>query len=391
MDSVPQLRSSQSALAPTPAILHPLPVFSRMEDQRSGANPSSTSKVGRIPNRTPDQNQATQTHQSTVSLTNKRKETDRQSASALPCTDSLIRSDVPPSPLAKRPRRMDNSRIASVRSEIAKTARLLRKDGIPPVTVFFPSIPKDLQKDAQLRTAIGTGLQDLKTINAKGKKMAWATFVSESICLDTLLALRIHHPKLIASLHRPKQLQQQSVGGSSWSARDKNAMLFDKNVAAVLARGGLGNTLMFRNLPVEVDVAELEAILASSMRAANINCNVLRIRTALSKGRAGRNFWAVYPSIDVCKLAFIHLLLQKVSFRCGKTAKLHPIIHDDSTDADEKKRRERAVALGNHASRSRSSSIETSRMPNSIDGLEHFLRSTQKSFIFLSPHEKVNP
>lgn len=274
----------------------------------------------------------------------------------------------------------------SIRSDISKAARHLRKDGIPPMALFFPSLPNELMKDAQLRTAIGTGLQDLKTINAKGKKMAWATFASEGECLDNLLALRLEYPNLIVSLHRPKQ--QQGGGNHNWQLPEKNGLLFDKNVAAILSRGGLGNTLMFRNLPVEVEVAELENVLKDNLRAASINCRALRIRTALSKGRAGRNFWVVYPSIDACRMAFNHLLLQQVSFRCGRTAKLHPMIHDDSTDADEKKRRERAAALGTQSSRHRARSMPVLRKESTIDNLERFLRSTQKSFVFLPLHEK---
>lgn len=387
MTTAEEMTSAEDMIAALGSILDPLPSMSELTEevaeqvaeQLAEENPHRICPAVQVDNITLA---ATQKDEKEA-LSKKRKELELEVTSIGSLTEANVAKDNLPKPVAKRPRVEENPRIRSIRSGISKAARNLRRDGITPITLFFPSLPDELKKDVQLRTAIGTGLQNLKTIQARGsKKMAWATFASEGECLDRLLALRIDFPSLVVSLHRPKQ--QQEGSNRKLEGHERNGLLFDRSVADVLSRGGLGNTLLFRNLPVEVEIGELENILKGTLQNSSVNCSAVRIRTALSKGGVGRTFWVVYPSIDTCKVAFSHFLLKTVSFRCGKTTKLHPFIHDDSKDADESKRRGRAAALGTQSSRHRAKSIHTSKRENSIDILERFLRTTQQSFVFLS-------
>lgn len=224
-------------------------------------------------------------------------------------------------------------------------------------------------------------LHQLKTHQANNKKMAWATFTSETDCLETLLALNMSFPTLKVSLHRPRD----ATHGVSSHQVQNNVRLFDEKVCDVQRRGGLGNTLMLRNLPVQVGCDELEAVLRAALRVESVPSMLLRVRTALSKGGSGRNFWVVYADVEPCRLAFVHLFGRRVSFRCGKEVRLHPIVHDDSTDADENKRRIRARALGMQESKGggRGESRE-GEGECCVERLERLLRATQSKFVFLS-------
>eukprot|EP00177_Eucheuma_denticulatum_P006322 GFKZ01011524.1.p1 GENE.GFKZ01011524.1~~GFKZ01011524.1.p1 ORF type:complete len:388 (-),score=63.34 GFKZ01011524.1:226-1389(-) len=289
--------------------------------------------------------------------------------------DGAHRSYPEGNPSLKRPR--FDAGENHYRAEILRQAEELRRQGTIPQTLFFPSLPVELKKDNALREAIGCSLRELKTHQAKNKKMAWATFASENECLDKLLALKISFPALKVSLHRPRQNQDTSSRQQSG-----NAQAFDRRVQGIIDRGGIGNTLMFRNLPIEVDCEELENALRNIPEMANISSSSLRVRMALSKGRGGRNFWLVYAGVEACRAAFVHLMNKKVSFRCGKSAKLHPIVHDDTTDVDETKRRERARALGTQRSKTKGKVEEIST--DIFAHLEAHLRATQTKFFFLS-------
>lgn len=374
--------SAEDMIAALGSILDPLPSVSQLTEQVAEEMPEENSHRICPAAQVEKVTLASNLKEEKGALSKKRKEAELEVASSESLSQEGAANCTLPKPIAKRPRGKEKPRIRSTRSEISKAAKNLRRDGITPITLFFPSLPDELKKDLHLRSAIGPGLQDLKTIQARGnKKMAWATFASEGECLDKLLALRLAFPSLIVSLHRPQQQQEGSI--RKLQGHEKNELLFDRSSADVLSRGGLGNTLLFRNIPVEVEISEFENLLKDALQKASVNCDAVRIRTALSKGGVGRTFWVVYPSIDACKVAFSHFLLKTVSFRCGKTTKLHPFIHDDSKDADESKRRERAAALGPQSSRRGAKSISKPKMKNSIDILERFLRSTQQSFAFL--------
>lgn len=221
----------------------------------------------------------------------------------------------------------------------------------------------------------------MKTHQANNKKMAWATFTSETDCLETLLALNMSFPTLKVSLHRPRDAAH---GVSSYQVQS-NVRLFDERVRDVQRRGGLGNTLMLRNLPVQVGCDELEVVVRAALRADSVPSISLRVRTALSKGGSGRNFWIVYADVEPCRLVFAHLFGRRVSFRCGKEVRLHPIVHDDSTDADESKRRMRARALGMQESKG-GGSVGSGEGEGKccVEQLEELLRMTQSRFVFLS-------
>lgn len=283
-----------------------------------------------------------------------------------------------PAPFRPEKRLRLDPHLQSRRTEIAKAAHHLRLEGISPQTLFFPSLPPELRRDAALRAALAVSLHSLKTHQANNRKMAWATFISETDCLETLLTLHINFPTLKVSLHRPREAANGPLLHQvQWGTR-----IFDEKVYEVQRRGGLGNTLMLRNLPVQVGCDELEAVLRDALRVVSASSTLLRVRTALSKGGSGRNFWVVYADVEPCRVAFAHLLGRRVSFRCGKEVRLHPVVHDDSTDADENKRRLRARALGVQESRGggRGEVIEGDCC---VERLELLVRSMQSKFVVL--------
>lgn len=268
-------------------------------------------------------------------------------------------------PSPKRMRVTPAPSVPALRADIAAAAHVLRLRGIAPVSLFFASLPPDLRAEPALRALLGPAAGHLKTVVARGRAMAWATYAAEPPCLHALLTLRLQRPDVPVSLHRPKP------------EAAPRATAFAKQLHAVRARGGVGNTLLFRNLPVEVDVPEFEHAVQERTRGA------VRTRSALSKGGTARSFWVVYGGVEACETAFRALRGSGVSFRCGRAVKLHPIVHDDSTDADEKKRRERAASLGMHKSRG-GGAVATVREDGPLDLLERYLRASQNKFVFLS-------
>lgn len=287
-----------------------------------------------------------------------------------------------PTKRKKRTRFSENPKVTALRLEISNAAEELKRDGIQPNTLFFPSFSSEFKTDSQLRDAIGKTLVDLKTVQKRGNKMAWASFNAETHCVATLLGLKLKFPALKVSLHRKRQDQHQ--GWTYQDSREKNGLLFDKKVSQVLSRGGLGNTLILRNLPVEVECDELDSILRRAGDGSDASAKPLRIRTAPSKGKSARNFWLVYSGVNACRSSFILLMLKHVSFRCGRTTKLHPMVHDDSTDVDENKRRKRAIALGPQESTNVGSPrFSFAPEQDNVALLEHFLRSSQGNFMFL--------
>lgn len=307
--------------------------------------------------------------------------------------EALLTSDPegpsPEKPTRKRRRFAESPRVAALRLEILiATEAALKIDGIQPNILFFPSLFSQFKSEHDARAALGSNLSDLKTIQMQGKKMAWATFNSEGDCADQLLNLRLKYPDMKVSLHRRKQ--QQNQGPANLDRMEKNGLVFDKKVSRVLLRGALGNTLILRNLPVQVECDELKSVLCKVGEECQVSSKPLRIRTALSKGKSGRTFWLVYSSVDACRISFQVLLLKSVSFRCGRAVRLHPMVHDDSTDVDESKRRKRAIAIGNHHNKNAFSSQCNSHPDvDSVALLEHFLRSSQRQFIFMRANDSM--
>lgn len=284
-------------------------------------------------------------------------------------------------PPCKRPRSQKHS-LEAVRNEIAKSAQALRKIGVVPSTLFFPALPTELEGDVELRSAIGVTLEHMKTIHVNGKKMAWLTFSSESECLDTLLSLRTSYPNLKVSLHKLKK-----TDATGMTPAVKNAQIFDDKVKGVLQRGGIGNSLLFRNLPIETDCDELNTVFCELLQDVTPACRPLGIRTAVSRTGQSRNFWTVHSDQPAAKRAFVTLFLKHITFRCGKSAKLHPIVHDDASDSDTKKRRQRATALGvHHSNGNNQMNVVATLAPvkTSLDLLEDYLRQTRQTLFFIN-------
>lgn len=247
------------------------------------------------------------------------------------------------------------------------------------ITLFFPRLPAPVQDATALASIVGRPLEAIRIITrTDGQRLAWATFDNSTTCASTLSRLQASRPELGAQLHRASQSQSLSQ--------------FDKRLAFVRRNGGVGNTLLFINLPADVSCDEFSEIISRQC----VHVTPLRTRTAVAGNGRGvaRNFWCVFADINASRCAYESVQGVRVTFRCGLTVTLRPNIHDDSVDADESRRRSRALKLINpsadtnlntHAMPQSQSQSLTRSAPTAIQCLENFLRSKLHRFVLLGP------
>jgi hypothetical protein len=262
-------------------------------------------------------------------------------------------------PPAKRPRRAPSHSVATpsatepqpqanetrIPASIAAAIDAVRRSGAPADTLFFASVPQLLSSDAVFRAAIATPLRDLKILRPSSLKqdakiLAWASFFNEADCVAALVSLRKAHPELNPRLHKPKAGGGTAGPAASASSGLSSRDAFESRASKIAADGGQVNTVMLRGLPFEVSCDEVtEVVSASAARP-------LRVRTAEGKSGKVRNFWMTYASrADACD-AFVAISGTQAAFRCGRTMRLAPIVHNDATDAEGKSRIARDAALG---------------------------------------------
>jgi hypothetical protein len=224
----------------------------------------------------------------------------------------------------------------------------IRREGAPADTLFFPSVPPDLREECALRAAIAAPLRELKILpqtKPGAKVLAWASFFNEADCVSALCTFRRTRPNLKPRLHKPK-----AGGGSSGPAATAATPLplevFNARADKIVSDGGLADTIMLRGLPLDVSEVEILDMML------NIPVPKQPLKTRTSEGNSGnvRNFWISFSSRSDAAEAFTALMGYQASFRCGKAMRIVPVVHNDSKDADAKKRRHRELAMGTHAS-----------------------------------------
>jgi hypothetical protein len=272
-----------------------------------------------------------------------------------------------PSPPSKRPRTLPASPTAQAAPEtrpggiprdVAAAADAVRRAGAPADTLFFAGVPSRIDDEHVLRDLIRLPLRDLKLLrpsrgNGAGKSLAWASFFNEADCITAFVALRRNAPSLRPRFHTPRA--GGGTAGPGAPATEKVAAAstaggtsldnFQTRADKIVAEGGLANTVLLRGLPLDVTVEEMTAVLACF----GAGTQPLRSRTSEVKSGNARNFWMTYASRDAACAAFVAMAGQHASFRCGKTQRLTPVVHNDATDAESKVRRAREAALGVHA------------------------------------------
>lgn len=237
----------------------------------------------------------------------------------------------------------------------------MRRAGAPADTLFFAGLPSGSDDDRFLRAAIRLPVREVKLLSKPGKKaLAWASFFNEADCVAALVALRRGSPELKVRLHTPRAGSGTAGPGAAAAEKAEKAAaaapapveVFRARAEKIVAEGGLANSLMLRGLPLEVGLDELGAVIL----ALDARCRPLRVRTSEGKvGKAGkaRNFWLTYASQDDACAAFVAMHGRQASFRCGKTSRLVPVVHNDATDGESKVRRSReaniAASAANHA------------------------------------------
>lgn len=291
--------------------------------------------------------------------------------------------------------------------DVLMVVEAIRRAGAPADTIFFPSLPESLSTESGLRAVISTPVRSLKILRSgkqqkSAKTLAWAAFYNEADCVAALVRLRNGLPDLMVSLHKPKAGGGVSGPSHSPSSSQKPPVReqLDARADKIVADGGLCDTIMLRGLPLEVSVEEL----VDRISAINERCSPLRARTSESRDGRTRNFWLSYATRLSASGAFEALHGAQVDFRCGTNQRLAPVLHNDATDAETKKRRSRELAQGLHVSRTelvkkrgiasiaRDTTFNKENMTIStaspaypgLAKLESLLRSDSKTFYFLS-------
>ncbi|KAI0561188.1 hypothetical protein FGB62_91g06 [Gracilaria domingensis] len=295
-------------------------------------------------------------------------------------TDTISKSapSQPAQPPSKKRRRRKIVSKADIRKQVCAQAQYLRRRGISPNTLFFPLLSEHSVQDHDVRAVLGTAVQSFKMVPSKGRHgcMAWVAMASEQECMDGLLQLRTVYPSLVVSFHKPSQASDQAT-----RTLQSNQLLFDEKLAKVIHNGGVGNTLMFRNVPVEVCQEEFSGILHEKL-SSTPTCDVLRVRTSVANNGNVRNFWAVFSGIPSAKSAFCVLNHSFTKFRCGKSVKLNAIVHDDSTDVDENKRRQRIMVLSSTAHHGQIHAPSAQTPVSNVSLLEAHLREINAPLLF---------
>lgn len=260
---------------------------------------------------------------------------------------------------------------AGIPRDIAAAVDSVRRAGAPADTLFFAGLPAGSDDERFLRSAIPLPVREVKLLHGKqGKKvLAWASFFNEADCVAALVALRRNSPALKVRLHTPRAgsgvagpgivavEKAEKAAAEAVSPVDQFAARADK----IVGEGGLANSVMLRGMPLEVSIEELTLVLLSF----DASCRPLRVRTSEGKSGKVRNFWMTYASREAACSAFVAMHGRQVSFRCGKTNRLVPVVHNDATDAESKVRRGREAAMaGNIAVTS------TAGIPETSGGLE---------------------
>lgn len=254
-------------------------------------------------------------------------------------------------------------------------------------TLFLQDVPSAFHSEHELRALIFQPVSSIRFATTNGRTIAWISLPSVQHARDALAHLHARYPSFAARPHVPKNTSSISPDPSKSSATQ-----FDQRAQTVLSNGGVGNTLVFWNLPVHLTEQEFTSVLTADQ--SDINAPTLatplplplRVRSALSKSSNSRTFWVVYASLNAARQAFTFSFGHKVIFRCGRCIKLHPVVHDDSTDVDETKRRQRARLLQPDARSSAPARPPQPQFDCACRALEAFLRSSQDSFAFL-PHQ----
>jgi hypothetical protein len=244
----------------------------------------------------------------------------------------------------------DNSLATGLPSDIAAAIDAIRRDGAAADTLFFPSVPAELREETALRAAIATPLRELKILpqtRPGGKVLGWAAFFNEADCVSVLCSLREKVPGLKPRLHKPKaSVGASEPGNAATFVTSSYGEVFKTRADKVLSEGGLADTLMLRGLPLDVSQDEI----CEMMRTLEDASPALRTRTCEGSNGKVRNFWITFASRQDAGRTFLALMGHQVSFRCGKSMRIVPLVHNDSKDAESKKRRMREQAMRVHAS-----------------------------------------
>jgi hypothetical protein len=234
--------------------------------------------------------------------------------------------------------------------DVSAAIDAVRREGAPADTLFFPSVPPDLREDNALRAAIAAPLRELKILpqtKPGANVLAWASFFNEADCVSALCTFRRKRPTLKLRLHKPKAGGGSSgPGAAAVAAAQLPLEVFNARADKVVMEGGLADTIMLRGLPLDVSEVEIFNMMLGFPNAKQ------PLKTRTSEGNSGhvRNFWISYPSRSDAAEAFTALMGYHASFQCGKSMRIVPVVHNDSKDADSKKRRLRELAMGTHAS-----------------------------------------
>lgn len=252
---------------------------------------------------------------------------------------------------SKRPRAEHAPTSTALPTSIQSQVDAVRRQGAPADTLFFQSVPPHLSEESALKSTIGVQVRDVKIVHSskaqqRSSCLAWVSFFNEADCVTSLCRLRQTFPELKVRLHKPKA--GSGTATLPVNVHERQASLreaFQNRAQKIISEGGLANTLMLRQLPAEVSDEEL--MICTTV--GDEGCVPLRTRSTEPRGSDHANkriAWITYASKEIACAAFVALSGATISFRCGKSLRLAPAVHNDATDAETKKRRAREMAIG---------------------------------------------
>lgn len=309
-------------------------------------------------------------------------------------------SDQTPQLPRKRPRSSSLSVPTSLDGFLAKATALREQGGVPD-TLFFPECPQNIT-DVELMEVVRVPVRATKRVSKKSgdKVLLWIAFHDEDDCIEAWKRIeewrKGHDGFKMPVVHRGARIENEGgrkKGGDTGTTRGKNLVKsFRKKMNKVLKDGGLGNTLLFRGIPMEVSVEEFEEV---TNDGADDEDKCIKLRTAEGKGGAvGRNMWVVFAKRETVEKRFVKLSGKPVSFRCGKCVALKPVLHNDAGDADTKKRRLReceALQRTPSKTRSKGSGANGVSHKESLKKLEDFLQKKPELCLFMNSDKPQDP
>lgn len=231
--------------------------------------------------------------------------------------------------------------------------------------ICLKNCPEDLAKASSLiemlREVSGPeavdGFTGFNVSKSQQVRRGWLQFTDDTLRDGVLQALHERRPSLGAIAHKAKDSAADvTPKAPKQTPFESAAPRFQNLLGEIRPSGAIGNTLVYSNIPMNVDVASFEELImglvkkhalaqASDLQSQFDNVRPIRTRANPTNSKKAQHMYFVFANVAVSRIVFCCTERQKVTFRSGNSTTLRPTLFDDSKDRDEMVRRERAKQL----------------------------------------------